>query len=81
MQVYVLRRRHSEVAMSAGQLSTFGDATFFPADPQWRPVPVYVDPAMAYMLPRVNWEVPTMTMRFPSESIPPRSLNGEGVSR
>ena len=41
-----------EVAKSAGKLSTFVDATSYAADPQWRPV--YVDPTMAYMLPRVN---------------------------
>ncbi len=40
------------VAASAEQLSTFVDATSYAADPQWRSV--YVDPTMAYMLPRVN---------------------------
>jgi hypothetical protein len=41
-----------EVAASTAQLSTFVDATSYAANPEYRPV--YIDPALAYMLPRVS---------------------------
>ncbi len=40
------------IAEAAERMTPFVDATSYAANPEWRPV--YVDPTMVYMLPRVN---------------------------